>query len=251
MCTVTIIPQGPVGFRMLCNRDEQRTRPPAQSPQHVKLDEFDAVMPIDPVGGGTWIAATDHGLVMTLLNMNLKLASPSLTGASAKESRGWIITELIKSANFERACEGARRIDGGRFNPFRLVIANCEQLAVATCDGAEVHVERRAMPGRPWMITSSGLGDELVEGPRRELFDGWFGDERAAWGERQRAFHRHAWPEKPELSVCMSRPDARTVSVTSVTVSPKHIEMVYHPDAPDAEAHDETITLDCVGGAVG
>jgi hypothetical protein len=84
------------------------------------------------------------------------------------------------------------------------------------------------------MFTSSGLGDALVEAPRRALFDEWFvGVKLENQLERQDAFHRHQWPDRPELSVCMSRIDARTVSYTVVDLEADRATMTYYPDAPD------------------
>jgi hypothetical protein len=53
--------------------------------------------------------------------------------------------------------------------------------------------------------------------PRLGLFD----ELMAADGvrpETQDRFHRHVWRDRPEISVMMSRGEARTVSVTTVEV---------------------------------
>src|SRR5690348_7977222 len=78
VCTLTIIPLGkrvrsdrgatPVsGIRLACNRDESRLRPPALPPELRQFGNRLAVLPIDPVSDGTWIAASDAGLVFVLM----------------------------------------------------------------------------------------------------------------------------------------------------------------------------------------
>ena len=127
--------------------------------------------------------------------------------------------------------------------PFRLVA--CDGRSLMLWRSTEVIDEAEVEPwsGQPVMFTSSGLGDHLVEGPRRALFDDWFGDDASAYAEEQAAFHRHQWPGQEHLSVCMHREDARTVSYTVVDVRPDGVEMVYHPDRPDLEAQNIAATL--------
>ena len=73
--------------------------------------------------------------------------------------------------------------------------------------------ESRPVGRTPLLFTSSGLGDHLVEGVRRELFEGFFAGPAEGWRAAQDGFHRHRWEEgRGHLSVNMARPDARTVS---------------------------------------
>lgn len=71
MCTVSIIPvddSEAARVRLACNRDESRLRPPALPPQTRRFGRHLAILPVDPVSGGTWVAANEQGLVMTLMN---------------------------------------------------------------------------------------------------------------------------------------------------------------------------------------
>ena len=91
MCTVTIVPLAD-GFRLMCNRDEQHTRPAAQPPSWVHTSGTDALMPIDPQGGGSWIAVTGDGFTVTLLNRAMDdLPAPG----EQKRSRGELVTSLV------------------------------------------------------------------------------------------------------------------------------------------------------------
>src|SRR5262249_13957501 len=74
MCTVSIVALNEPGnrrLRLACNRDELRSRPAALPPLVRNCDERQAIMPIDPVSDGTWIAVNDAGIAATLLNVNL------------------------------------------------------------------------------------------------------------------------------------------------------------------------------------
>jgi hypothetical protein len=76
------------------------------------------------------------------------------------------------------------------------------------------------------MFTSSSLGDAIVETPRRQLFERLVlaGDD---WLRGQFWFHRHRWAGRLELSVQMSRPDACTVSRTTIDVTSRRIDLQY------------------------
>ena len=59
MCTVSVIPLCGVPasplYRLVCNRDEQRSRPTSSDLVRRRLGDRAAGMPIDPPSGGTWI----------------------------------------------------------------------------------------------------------------------------------------------------------------------------------------------------
>jgi hypothetical protein len=225
MCTVTIIPLGGSleGFRLACNRDELRSRPAALPPVERWFGARKALMPVDPAGSGTWVAVNDAGLAMALLNFN-----PGATGAvrGARESRGGVIPLLLHCDDVPAAEGQARRVVASRFQPFRLVLFDGKYLCEVTSDGVRSWSKVNEFDGRPVMFTSSGLGDALVEGPRRELF-GQLLLHGQATPQRQDAFHAHRWEDRPHLSVCMSRADSRTVSRSVIEVGAGQVRMTY------------------------
>jgi hypothetical protein len=240
MCTVTIVSTGPGRVRLAANRDEQRTRPPAPPPvERTAADPSGfgrrAVMPVDPASGGTWIAVTDAGLALTVLNVNL----PGYAPAGPVASRGMIVPLLAGFASLPDAAAVAAGIDPRAYPPFRLVLCDARGWAEVRSDGRSLASRWADHSDGPAMFTSSGLGDHLVEGPRRELFEEMFrGAGRSAddLPARQDAFHRHAWADRRHLSVCMSRADARTVSHTIIETDAeaRTATLTYFPDAPDA-----------------
>src|SRR4029079_17631075 len=67
MCTVSIVPDGD-RFTLMSNRDERRGRAVALQPTVATFGARAAIVPIDPVGGGSWLGVNDAGLVAALLN---------------------------------------------------------------------------------------------------------------------------------------------------------------------------------------
>lgn len=173
---------------------------------------------MDTEGGGTWIGATQSGLCLCLLNLNPD-PPVDLRGRGQLKSRGLVIPELLGSC--PTVAEAIARLDemGLRhYAPFRLLAVGPSpeglRLAEARWDRTNLDVSWHAAP--PLCLVSSGLGDALVV-PRLDLFEELVVDPGPT-PERQDEFHRHRWPTRPELSVMMSREDARTVSVTSLEV---------------------------------
>lgn len=241
MCTVTVVPvvgrpagvgdegqdDRPLLARVFCSRDEQRSRPRALAPVARSIGARSAVMPIDPPSGGTWIAANDAGLVACVLNANPCGGGGVGGGAAARSgelrSRGGIVPDLMGCGSVAEALARTISLDASVFPAFRLLLTTAREHAVVVADGERVVSVQVATLRSPIMLTSSGLGDDLVGTPRSELFarmlgsggaGGVGGDPLAA----QAAFHEHFWPERRELSVLMSREGARTVSHTIVDI---------------------------------
>ncbi len=220
MCTLTII-STPTGFRVVMNRDEERLRAPACPPRwHDLPDGRRTLWPIDPLGGGTWIGATDQGLVLAILNVNPE-PRPTLPPLDRRLSRGSIIPTLLSAGELGARASIAElaRLDLAAFPPFRVVAIERPSLRArptvidACWNGHALATHaRRAVSA---CFVSSGLGDACVA-IRAPLFAQLVAAKPTP--ESQDAFHRHRWPERPELSVLMSRAGARTVSITTIDV---------------------------------
>jgi hypothetical protein len=177
-------------------------------------------MPIDPASGGTWIAANDAGLIFVLLNANHGTAAPA--GAF---SRGTIIPTLVGCATVSRALDEAQRIRASRFAPFRLLIIDHNEIVDCRPDGEHIR-HRRSRLRAAILRTSSALGDAVVAGPRRTLFQRTFSRARNARAAQDQ-YHRHQWPGRSPISVNMRRDDAATVSRTIVEVHESSVRLSY------------------------
>ena len=241
MCTLSVIPPfAGRGLRLVVNRDERRTRAAAWPPRYVRHDSGSAVWPVDPDSLGTWVAATASGLVLALVNLNRfqATATPAIAAAmrrvtdaehrmSARTSRGHIIPALVAARSLEDAARQFARLDLTPFSPFRLCIAHGALVALHEWDGSSRRSAERTLHA-PWMISSSSLGDHLVEPPRSRLFAELLARHADPW-DAQDHLHQHAWPDRRELSVLMTRATARTVSRTAIVVGDEVVTMSYAP----------------------
>jgi hypothetical protein len=246
MCTLTVIPLGPATLRVAFNRDESRTRPAGLPPRVRQFGVRAGVSPTDPLAGGTWLAVNDAGLVLALLNGN----PPTRDRAAPKppRSRGEVIPSVLDCDSLSAALSACEQLSYRDFAPFRLVLVGGGLVADVRWDGCEPMVMSRLL-GAPQMFTSSGLGDHLVEGPRRMLFEQMFESGAESWEAAQYEFHRHRWAGREHLSVNMSRESARTVSHSVITLDAVEAVFAYHPDAPDQPAELTTVRLPLAPGA--
>ena len=246
MCTVTIIPivedAEIVGLRVANNRDELLARAGALPPTQRRYGERTARLPIDPDSGGTWIAANDAGLFLTLLNSH-----PEGHGGDEPDfllSRGVIIPSLLHCVSVVEAIDTAGELDVTRYRPFRLVLLSHSELAELYSDGERLTLFPTRRLIAPRLFVSSGFGDEVVES-RRRLFDEHFADDDdSTWVSRQEAFHRHSWPDRQHVSVCMRRDDAQTVSHTVIELTSKRSDLTYFSGVPDGRVAPVTASLD-------
>ena len=226
MCTVSIVAHAD-GLRMISNRDERLDRAIAREPRIVSLGQRLATMPTDPTGGGSWIGVNNGGLVAAVLNryplVRREPGGPWTT-------RGALVPMALAYESIETALTSLRGVDAAQFQPFRLVLAQRNEIALVIGDSRELTCATSTL-GEPYMFTASSLGDFLVDGPRRRLFDRLMGDPAAPL-RGQALFHRHQWVDKRDISVMMERGDAATVSRTTVEVSAIGIALQYEPLLP-------------------
>ena len=221
MCTVTLVPYDG-GFRLACNRDERRDRQAALPPTSYACGKQTAIFPVDPAGGGTWIGVNDAGLAATLLNRTRFGDARPI----AAQSRGLLVPRVMAAQCWGEAMLSAGRIDPTLYHPFRLVVVRGSLVGEIVSDGRRVSSTASALTG-PTLFTSSSLGDALVEEPRRRLFEQMIRDHHGDRLHAQWRYHRHRWPQRPELSVAMERDDAMTVSRTVIDVGADSISLSY------------------------
>jgi hypothetical protein len=143
-------------------------------------------------------------------------------------SRGLVIPSLLGFGTLQAALKSVQTINPTLFDPFRLLLVVGREVADATSDGRRVSINCSKLT-LPLLFTSSSLGDAVVEGPRRRLFDAMVRGGESTWLNGQSAFHRHRWLKCPELSVQMQRPDARTVSRSVIDIRARSVDFHYEP----------------------
>jgi hypothetical protein len=226
MCTATWLRDGRT-FRLWFNRDESRGRPVATAPAVHEVDGVRFLAPRDAAKGGTWIAASDEGRILALLNRSGGVR-PAIPG-----TRGRLIPRWIGAAD---SFDLLRAVAGEPFDdlpPFRLLAfgfdATAEGRAVIyTWDGA--NRERSPLESARGLVASSGLGDDTALAVRGKVFR----DTTIATADSHRAFHRSHLPERGPFSPCMHHELARTVSHTEIEIDAERVVMRY-VDGPPGE----------------
>lgn len=235
MCTATwrFSPDGDgwaldLGF----NRDERRSRPRARPPRVVRsADGLPFIAPMDPVGGGSWLALNAAGLCLGLLNHYEPEGRPP-TGV-ATISRGQLVWRLAALPDAEGVRAGLRRIlEGERPQPFDLLLAKAgkfRQVLRLRWDGEALR-EEDLSEGPPLISSSAHDPRNVVAGrlAQHTAISGGGPLDAAA----RLAFHRSHRPKRGARSVCMHRPDARTVSYSQLRVATGELSFRYAAGAP-------------------
>lgn len=221
MCTVTLFPLREGGVRIVCNRDELRSRALAMPTQLHVAGSMRYLAPLDPPSQGTWIGVNQAGIAMCLLNRNVGPKLPSGT-----MSRGSVIPALMETRRVGEALAAFGQLALQNVAPFRLLMTDGRLLADLVHAPGDRQPLRLTKLNQPLMFTSSSLGDEVVTECRGDLLRDWLARHEPT-SLLQDRFHRHTWPDRSEHSVMMQRPEAQTVSVTEITLEPRRVEMNY------------------------
>lgn len=215
MCTLSWQAQAQ-GYELWFSRDESVLRPLAYPPQ--PMQNGWALAPVDPQGGGTWLAVNQVGMSFALLNAYEWM--PAGEEPLDRISRGTVIPALWQLQNASTLEERLRHLLGERYAPFRLVVLWPDGQVAQWCwQGQQLLAEKAVAP-----VVSSGLRTGEVQTVRAALFASMMGD--------LHGFHTSHWPERGYRSVCMHRPEAHTVSLTRVQVSPTQVQMDYQSGSP-------------------
>ncbi|MEF1290113.1 NRDE family protein [Vibrio sp. M260118] len=138
MCTLSWLYHGNNHYEVYFNRDEQRSRLPALEPQSVVIDGVHCLMPIDPVGGGSWISTNEHGVTVCLLNYY-----QGTTPKGELSSRGNIVKRLASSCSSSTVDSRLLGMDLSAFAPFTVVSFDTRRTSnetvMWTWDGQQLH----------------------------------------------------------------------------------------------------------------
>jgi hypothetical protein len=218
------------GYEVFFNRDERRSRKPAEPPRVLRAGVTRYVAPLDGDFGGSWIAANEHGLTLAVENGYTDLDDVAHEPASGFESRGLLLISLVDARDSDEALRRIEAQDLHRFRSFLLTIFDARGTAtLASWLSGTRNVE--TSPSMP--LVSSSFETLDVRRSRQELFRRMV--ERpagAARAELHRAYHESHLPERGPRSVCMHRPEAETVSFSHVEVDAREVRFHYAPHSP-------------------
>ncbi len=211
------------GYSVFFNRDEQRTRPPAEPPRQMSCEGVTVLAPRDPQGGGTWLAVNEVGVTLGLLNY---YAADSVAHVASPRSRGCLVSALMAVHTPGEAWAGMEKMDLAVYRPFILVGFYPDGRAEAAhWDGVRLKIRTLTEDDRP--VTTSSYRSAEVEARRRQQFP-----KLSSSLEALRAYHIGRDPLGDAYSVWMSRPDAHTVSLSQVVVAADRVAFSYAPCGP-------------------
>ncbi len=238
MCTISWLPT-PDGYQVRMNRDEHHSRAPGEPPAVFRAGDLEAIAPMDPDGGGTWIGVNEAGLTLALANVY-----PTNPVALPLEprSRGLLVMDALASPDAAAVDALIRETDLLRLRPFQLLAFEpSAPVWVATWDGRALSVTRCEDPGL--VATSSSRDQKTAEKVRRS----WFNTQARASGGLSGGLldrlHRSRHPQPGPWAVSMERSDAATVSMSAVTVGGTRLSFVYTPGPPHRTAPSEPVVL--------
>ena len=160
--------------------------------------------PRDGRAGGTWIAVSERGLALALLNRSdgPRHESPG--------SRGRLIPRLAPAANSDDFAARLLREPLRDLRGFRLAALWHEPEAsmLASWDGQRLSFE--TLPAELGLLCSSGLGDAAATESRGRVWERMRAARPEWTPEDHRRFHRDHQPEPSAWSVCVHRPEAAT-----------------------------------------
>lgn len=240
MCTLSFAPNRN-GLLLAMNRDEALTRPQALLPQVVIAGDVRAVYPSES-SGGTWLAASDRGLILALLNRNGAANHPKL------RSRGILIPSLIAAQSLEEV-EGRLFLSGAAgMLPFSLLGFDSRRRSIleAIWDGERFTTGRH--PWSPLHWFSSSLSDKdatAIRGRTCSLFHEHF----ASNAENFRELHSSHSPGAGAYSICVHRPGVGSVSYSEIVLEGEAIQFSYAAGTPCQRPplHSLTVPLTAAG----
>lgn len=220
------------GYRIFFNRDERRERKPATEPAILDVGGTRFIAPIDGDFGGTWIAVSEHGVSVCLLNGFSESTAERHDSTDAYISRGMLPLAAIEHRSTPAMIDDLGRRDLHRFRPFLLVVFETGGGGLAAhWSGVSLEIA----PARPARqpIVSSSFYTEQVRASRFAVFDRLVeGDRSSDRRSAHRAFHESHLPQQGPHSPCMHRPDASTVSFSEIAVDRERVRFHYAAHSP-------------------
>lgn len=212
MCTVTFIP-APDRYFVTSNRDESPVRRAKGLISIHPQGKHSIHYPIDESSGGSWIAMSDAGRAVCLLNGGFE---PFIHNPPYRLSRGLVVTEAAVSADISGFLSDFK-LDG--IAPFTLLVFERDVFQQLVWDGKEKHISPLSID-QPQIWSSVTLYPAEVRAWRKSLFEKWLKENTIFNRESILQFHQLANTD-PENDFIMNRNEkVKTLSLTSIELRP-------------------------------
>jgi len=224
MCTLSFIPQEN-GYLVGMNRDEQIARSAALPPERLPIAGGYAIYPREQ-SGGTWIGANSLGITLALLNW---YSAPALHPKS--RSRGEVIPRLIAAEDSATVHDQLTKLGLKGTLPFRLIGIFARERKVTEWRWNQRMIEIQEFPWQRHHWFSSGMSDSEAEKHRGGACSSSSpnGSPTREW---LRKLHRSHENGPGPFSICVHRPDVRSLSYSEISVEENNVSFVYFPGSP-------------------
>jgi hypothetical protein len=235
MCTVSFVPSGN-RFFFTSSRDERVERPLAVFPKLYERNGRKILYPLDPKGGGSWIAVNESGHLVVLLNGAVKPHQPV---ANYRMSRGLVVLDLISQLSILEAFE---IYDCSEIEPFTLILFEEKNLWCGRWDGKMKWLEALSSH-KPQIWSSITLYSPEIISQREVWFREWISSHAHPGVLDIIRFHQKAGNGDPRNSILMNRDDQLfTNSISVVSLSPETASFRYL-DLRNKETTESFLTL--------
>ncbi len=224
MCTLTWWRESAGSYEVYFNRDERKTRAMAEPPRLREREGVSFLAPIDPDGGGTWMLVNERGLLVCLLNRWHEEAE----GIVPVRSRGQIVMEMAALENVPAVEERLRLEELEGVWPFRIVGFDPVGERSWTWNGRKLTVDR--IPELP--LCSSSFHYAEVRIARRRRFQELRCAQRMG-SDLLGLYHSDTEDNPSPFTPRMLRPDAQTMSRSSVRVRNGNVTWTYLEERPE------------------
>jgi uncharacterized protein with NRDE domain len=222
MCTVSFVPLGGHHFFLTSNRDEAKERGLASAPKIFEKGKCKLVCPVDPFASGTWIAASDGGDAICLLNGAFEKHKRQLP---YRMSRGLVVMDYFSMSDPEKFNSA---YDLTNIEPFTLVMVhrrNGIRLFELRWDGQSKYFHSLDA-SRFHLWSSATLYSNETASQKKTAFEELLSNEKEIHAETLITLHRRFlyedWVKPPERVNMVS-----TLSVTCIGLTDAEMEMHY------------------------
>ena len=221
MCTVTFIPKAGKTY-ITSNRDESPGRQSTGLTSFHAHDSNTIHFPRDETSGGSWIALSDTGRAVCLLNGAWE---PFIPNPPYRMSRGQLVLNAVKAEDTNTFLLKTM-LDG--IAPFTLLIYENNMLMQLIWDGEQKHIATLPFD-EPRIWSSVTLYPPKIREWRKSLFEEWMSATKKMDREAIIDFHLRA-NDNTENGFVMNRNDiVKTLSVTSIVLK-KNAGSILHLD---------------------
>ncbi len=221
MCTVTYLPGNNGCFHLTSNRDEAPSRVAHQLVHRKLNDGTSLIFPQDTGAGGTWIAMSDQGRLLCLLNGAFERHQRQLP---YRRSRGLM---LLDAFEFEHSSQFFSAYNFKGIEPFTLIWVEGTALFDFRWDGVKTYL-RTLDQQQAYIWSSPTLYDQVIQEKRAILFQQFLQDKPQPERTDILDFHQLGGTGDTSNDLVMNRNNVvRTVSITAISREADQFHLLY------------------------